>query len=217
MGSLFELLVWVRCFPNNVWTGIIDSSPLSPFLDFSPIYCTVLTWCPHNLNLNQAFSFNPVAPPPKKGVTERVNGRYVCVCVCVCARARVFITAGVVKNLGWMFILFPVLFDCIIIMIMGKHASLSILVLARWYTLRITTEEGNMDVDRSFVQQLSGISSVPARLESQPFFVRTYWWSRIELPLGRELTAWQELGVEWNKSRDYSLIKYLYTFQRPMA
>ena len=56
-------------------------------------------------------------------------------CVCVRARARVFITAGVVKNLGWMFILFPVLFDCIIIMIMGKHASLyaslSILVLAR--------------------------------------------------------------------------------------
>ena len=32
--------------------------------------------------------------------------------------------AGVVKNLGWMFILFPVLFDCIIVMIMGKHASL---------------------------------------------------------------------------------------------
>ncbi len=32
--------------------------------------------------------------------------------------------AGVVKNLGWMFILFPVLFDCVIVMIMGKRLPL---------------------------------------------------------------------------------------------
>jgi len=36
-----------------------------------------------------------------------------------CATVYIFDSTGVVKNLGWMFILFPVLFDCIIVMIMG--------------------------------------------------------------------------------------------------
>jgi len=37
------------------------------------------------------------------------------------ACATVFIAdrTGVVKNLGWLFILFPVLFDCVIIIAMG--------------------------------------------------------------------------------------------------
>ena len=36
---------------------------------------------------------------------------YVCV--------RLVREAGVVKNLGWLFILFPVLFDCVVIIAMG--------------------------------------------------------------------------------------------------
>ena len=31
--------------------------------------------------------------------------------------------AGVVKNLGWLFILFPVLFDCVIIIAMGMSGD----------------------------------------------------------------------------------------------